>query len=280
MIPGIFAAASRSGPRMWTPEYLASPPDFWTDRNSGISLTAGNVSQWADRSGNGWGASQGASGNRPSELSSPWRVEFDPNDFLDISSSANDLFRGVTSAWMFCLFRRQAADASDIERPLLVWSNNASAFRVGIVAGSTISGSANRVVFGGRRLDADPYDGVISTTTHTGQWCMALGLIDYSARTIALHINGELDTSKSSAFSGSGATSNTASQRARIGANVPQTPTTFLDGEQRINMAGVGLPDSGEIDRMFGWAAWEDPGLNLASLLPVDHPYRNAPPTV
>lgn len=276
---GFYAAGamgSHVAPGTWTPADLSAPPAFWFDPESGITdPDAPLVNSWHDRSGNGWDISA-SGGQRPTLQSSPWHIDFPSGDYFNFPSGALSLYQGVTSAWVFAVFQRPSADGGNTERPVVLFTaGSGTGARVAMFAGGAQSGAGNRIQFGGRRLDGDSFDRVDSSSPHSGAWVMALGLTDYSSRTIDLYVDGALDASKSSAFTGSGATSDTASARARVAANGTSSPTTYLGGYVRCIMGGVSLPDSDEIDRIFGWAAHE---LGVTSQLPDGHPYKTDPP--
>lgn len=274
------AAAVRSDTPapLWTPASLASPPGFWTDRRSTLAIEVTDlVASWGDRSGNARNA-VAAGAARPILRGAPWHLEYGPGNRSDIQS-AGSLFRAVSTAWMFGVFRRPVPDSSDVSRPFLAWGNNGTAVRVGLYAGEGVSGGANRIGMGVRRLDSDPYAYYGAASPHaSGSWVMALGLVNYADRTVSLWINGALDTVHTGAFSGSGTSSNTDSARARLGSNTAVTSLPSFDGDGRVAMAGVGLLSSSEIDKLFGWAAWDEPSLGLADLLPSGHPYKSVAP--
>lgn len=273
MIPGI--VAGHAVPGLWTPADLSSPPGFWVDDNSTMVITSSPmVDSWGDRSGNARHAAA-SGGQRPSLASSPWRVEYAVGNRSEIANPGA-LLNSVSSAWVFGVWRRTSPDDSNISRPVVAWGNNGSAVRLGLYAGENVAGGANRIGIGARRLDAEDYSYFGAAAAHTsGDWVMGLGLVDYSARTVDLWIDGELDSNYSGAFTGSGSTSATNSARARIGSNAATSVLPSLDGSVRCALIGVALPGAGEVDELFGWAAWH---FGLESNLPISHPYKDAPP--
>jgi hypothetical protein len=280
MIPGIIAGGAVETGTLWTMANMAAPPSFWVDDTSGTNISSPDlVNDWFDRSGNSWGANMLGT-TRPTLTTSPWQVDFAGGDYMNIATGSFGLYQNVASAWMFGVWKRDTADGSNIERPVLAWANNSTMTRVGLYAGGAQSGAANKIQMGGRRVDGDSFDRVDSVATHAGAWVMALGLINYTARTIDLWVNGSYDVGKTSAFGGSGNTSNTASSRSRISSNMTASPASTLNGHIALLAAGVTLPTTDEINRIFGYAAWDRADLGLVSLLPVGHPYKSAPPYV
>lgn len=269
------AASGQGGSLLWTPSNLASPPSLWFDQFSSTSLDGSDgIVQLGDRSANGWDAAQATPARRPVLLSSPWRLSYPSGGYLDFDPSANALYQDVPSAWMFAVFQRPL-DLGNSERVIGGFSNSSTATRIYLSAGGAQGGTGNHVQFGGRRLDSDGFDYAVASAPHDADWTLAIGRTDYVAREIDVWVNGDLAGSKSNAFGGSGNTANTASTRGRMGGNMLATPTTSFSGQMRVFLAGVGLPSNPDVDRIFGWAAWQ---CGLQDRLPIGHPYRNAPP--
>lgn len=260
----------------WTMHDLASPPAFLYDHNSPVTdAGSGACSAWG-------GATQSTAGSRPlivaAGLNGHRVIDADGTaDCLDIPSSLFGTFRNTGKAWMAALHRLDATDGANTERPLILFSVGGSAnTRVGLFASP--SNAANKLAIGGRRLDADTFYGVTSATARSQQWVMALGLIDFTARTIELWVDGVLDGSASGQFTASGNTSNTDSLRARLFGNAGASSSTFFNGKGAVLAGGAGsLPDSGEIDKIFGYMAHE---FGLTANLPPGHPFKSAAPTV
>lgn len=79
----------------WSPLDLGADLTAWYDADVATSVTsdANGVSQWDDRSGNGYHATQATNASKPSFASS--RVSFDGGDWLDASVSIATLSRCV-----------------------------------------------------------------------------------------------------------------------------------------------------------------------------------------
>lgn len=262
----------------WSPAMMTYPPSIWLDDASPVTDASGYASQWSDRSGNGYNFAQSSSGNRPLIVSGGLNgrrvLRFDgANDSLFASGAALNVFSGVSSGWMLTVIKKTSSDASPVSRRVFVTNNNASAARIGFYSDDATSGSANRLTWGGRRTDGGAYQSIRTSSSIYNDWVIALGLTDYSARTLRLYRNGELDASASSAFDASGSTSATTSNQFAIGGTT--TGGTPWAGDMALAMAGVALPDAGETDKLIGWAAWR---YGLQGNLPPGHPYKDSPP--
>lgn len=66
---GLFQTAIRraGGPSAWTPADLGAGLALWLDADDAatITLNGSNVSQWRDKSGNGWHMSQAIAASQP-----------------------------------------------------------------------------------------------------------------------------------------------------------------------------------------------------------------------
>lgn len=261
----------------WTPASLTVPPSLWLDDQSAVTDVSGLASQWNDRSSNGWHATQGTSGNRPTIVASALNghrvLRADGNDALSLPIGSRSLFRNVTSGWIFCVANKTGSDVGATSRRVIVWTNNSTSARFGLYWDDATSGAQNRLVIGARRLDAGAYNRLESTTTSVGAWVMALAAVDWSARTINLYINGSLDGTVTGAFDASGATSNSTSADVSLYAS-PSISAPWV-GDNAAALAGVTIPGSGDIDRLFGYYAHR---YGLTGNLPGGHPYKTTPP--
>lgn len=279
MIQGFFAAAAglHVETELWTPSVLAIPPALWLNDDSQLVTDGSSVESLGDLSQRRLEVFQPDLGARPTvsstQLNGRRVLEFDGAQYLDVDQEAGNIFRNVVAGWAFAVYKLDPADSSDTERPLFVTSVGAGiTFRFGLVAGSSIG--ANTPAAGGRRLDNDSYHGVAGAP-RAEQWVMALGTVDYVARTIRLLVNGDLEQEATNQFTASGTSSNTTGLRVRIGSNVAQQPTTFFRGEIAEIIVGQGALGQSDIDRLFGYAAHR---WGLAGLLDAGHPYKDAAP--
>ncbi|OWL90137.1 hypothetical protein [Halopseudomonas aestusnigri] len=267
----------------WTPLDLSVPPKVWLDWESDVTDVSGAASVWADRSGNGYDVTQSNAAWRPSiaAMSGGTKrvLEFDgAADHLDIPSAALGLFRNTGAGWIFVIERASASDSSDVERPLVVFTvGGGTSTRFGVFHGLTSAGSGDKLTTGGRRLDSNGFQAAPPSAIAAG-WNMVLGVANWSSARCSQYINGALDGENSS-FQTPGLTSNSDSNIARIGGNaLTSGSTTRFRGQIAAVIIGSGsIPADAEIDKLFGWAAWE---LGLQSVLGEGHPYKYARPYI
>lgn len=103
----------------------------WYDASTGITLTGGAVSQWNDRSGNGFNATQGTSGSRPAntaQINYNTAIDFDgANDFLNIS----DLVATGTTGLTAFAVAQQSSTGGDTWGCVLLGQTNSSSWTGG-----------------------------------------------------------------------------------------------------------------------------------------------------
>ncbi len=279
MIPGFFAAAAglHVGTELWTPSVLTIPPALWVNDDSQLVTDGSSVESVGDLSQRRLEVFQPDLGARPTvsstQLNGRRILEFNGTQWLDLDPEAGHIFRNVVGGWAFAVYKLDPADSVITERPLVCFSlGTAPAFRFGVTASP--GDGINTPAAGGRRLDSDSYHGT-QGAPRAEQWVMVLGSVDYVARAIRLHVNGDLEDEATEQFTGSGPTSNTASLRARIGANLAANPTTHHRGQIAEIIVGQGLLTQADIDRIFGYAAHR---WGLTDLLDAGHPYKSDPP--
>lgn len=256
---------------VWTPLNMLNPPKIWHSSEFVTHDSSNRVSQMQDISGNNYHADQTTNANKPLFVSQ--EVRFDGvDDYLTISSSANNLFRSVNKAWVFAVFKRDQVDYK--QKSLISFGTNGTTARVSFNVGST----ENQIYFGGRRLDSDSY----IRTTHEdpvieGKYYICFGYIDYSENTIELWVDGTLSDKSINAFPSSGNTSNTASSVIQIGANALILPSVFFNGDLSFTMAGNTAITVEDRQKLEGWAAHK---YSLTDNLPTNHPYKILVPTL
>jgi hypothetical protein len=202
------------------------------------------VRRWRDRSGDGNDADQDTGANQPT-YESGGLLNFDgSNDRLSLSNlglAANKTFLAV-----FAVFRPDVTTSAT--RHLFMFRNNAAAAR----AGSNIS-SDGTLSIGGRRLDADSFQGVNSSALSNGTTYIMSAIFDYGGQNLVLRLNGATSASSSS-FHAGGATSNTNSSEVTIGGFV--LTSTFFDGQFGAflvyNGATLTQPQWSAIERYLG----------------------------
>lgn len=257
----------------WTPTSLVNHADLWLDSANAVVDVSNRIAQLTDLSGNNFHASQSNNTNKPI-LSAESATFNGTSHYMNIA--APDLFRNVGYGYIFAVASKNSLDGSVAERAIAGWSNNATSFRLGLLFGTTVV--ANKISVGGRRLDGDAYDGVESSFTVTAnRMYIICGIVNYNSREIKLYIDGQLNVSKTNAFTGAGSTSNTSSTRSRIGSNLTATPTTYGDMTLKMTLADNQILSDSDRQKLEGWAAHK---YGLLTNLPIDHPYKVNPPVV
>lgn len=163
---------------------------------------------------------------RPTVVVSPFNeltaVEFDGDDFMDVSSAAFGMLRNVEGGTVIGVLATDLANSNSALRALMVSSGaNSAASRAGInLFDSFQQSSQGTGDFGlaGRRLDSDSFQRVEGGDVVAGELATMAGLFDYLAGDLTLLVNGQQETSFSS-FQTPGLTSDTDSLNIRIGAD-------------------------------------------------------------
>jgi hypothetical protein len=209
---------------------LSLNPQLWLDAADTATITesSGAVSQWDDKSGNGRHFTQATGANQPATGTNTRNglnvISFDGNDFLTLGT--NDLARNVSGATIYVVYQHAANPTGD-RRIFNINNGTASGFvRVLILDGVT----SQRTQTGGRTLDADSFASVTGSIVISTNYLYRASIFDYANTDLFNYVNGILDASTTS-FQTATTTSNTASIRARVGADVNVTPATFFSGQ-------------------------------------------------
>lgn len=103
---------------------------------------------------------------------------------------------------------------------------------------------------------------------------MRMDAVSWTDGVARLYVNGKLDAEDSSTLI-AGLTSDLTPPSISLGGSAVAT-NSYADIDLAAVLVGNGeLPSGEEIDKLFGWAAHR---FGLIESLPVDHPYRDAPP--
>lgn len=183
------------------------------------------VRVWQDQSGNAYNAEQSTSAARPTyrtnQLNGLPAVVFDgTDDRLSLVSGALGMFRNVAGATVFAVVKYPASLFENVAFQASV--NATSSSRV-LLSQSALT----KYVFGGRRLDANNFDGSISVQNVTNQFVIQSGILDYSNAKSFQYINSFLDV-LDDPFQTAGNTSDSNSSAISIG-SFP-TPSAYLNG--------------------------------------------------
>lgn len=200
---------------------------------------ANNVT-WVDKStAQNADATQMNMAGRPTVVSSPFNnltaVEFDGDDFMDVSNAAFGMLRNVAGATMIGVLATDQESSNRALRALMVSSgSNSAGTRAGInLYDSFQTSNAGSGDFGlaGRRLDVDGFQRIEGGNVVVGELAVMTGLFDYQAGDLTLFVNGQQESSFTS-FQTPGLTSDTDSLNIRVGADAAiNQPRGFFDGQ-------------------------------------------------
>lgn len=262
--------------KLWDPSMLVSPAAIWLDHTSAVTDVSGNASQWNDKTANGWHFSQSTAGSRPlivaSGVNGLRTLRFDGvNDLMTCAvAGSTALMQNKTAGWALAVMKKTAIDGSPLDK-CLFWGAKGDSLSVRFALQPGSSFAANRPHMGVRRLDADAFAHIESSTTIDAAFHMMLFQQNWSTGAGSIHLDGT-QVASNATLTSAGSTSNTAAfGNLSIGAT-PDASGRFLDADVAAFIVGNGaLPSSAEVDRLFGWAAHT---YGLTSLLPAGHPYK------
>lgn len=248
MIPGFFAASSGAE---WSPISLS--PRLWLDDSTGVTDVSGAASEWKDKSGGDLHVSQSTAASRPvilpSAVNGRRALQFDGFNDLMINDSpqGKSIFRNVSSAWAFVVFKRSATGGATC---VLFGSSNASdpgraRLRMDI--------AGNKIRLSQLRTDGTTPLTVSGATDVDTNWHAALITMDWSSAEGRIYLDGALDGSASS-FGSTGSSANSESAGSlTVGANMNESEA-FCNGAVACVIAGANsIPTSVQRDRLFAW---------------------------
>lgn len=254
----------------WTPSVIQT--QLWLDAadSSTHTVASGAVSEWRDKSGNGYHVSQGTSNHRPLLISSAQNglpvVRFDGlNDRL-IRSAPHDLCRSVTELHIFAV-RRFRVSPSLTQWIYAQYLPGSTTVTSPFIGGGTVASKSRAAV---RRNSSTNTSGVDSTASVDGFEIHAVHA-NFSSSTVEQRISGSVDGSVS--IDGAGATPDAQSSKIVIGAATSES-SFFFDGDIAEIIYCHNLA-SGDRERVEGYLAHK---WGLSSKLPAWHPYKSVPP--
>lgn len=190
-------------------------PQLWLDASDTATITAssGAVSQWDDKSGNGYHVTQATGANQPTTGSVTKNglntIDFDGGDNLNRAPDTG-LGQNVTGLTIYSVVKYDLLGS----RTVFALTTGTSTSTLRILLGANLTGDLLRVA--GRTLDADSLVTVTSSAKSTGVWYSQIGVFDYANTDLFQYVNGSLDGSTTS-FQTATTTSNTQSQNLVIG---------------------------------------------------------------
>ena len=267
---------------LWTPAELSGAILFDALDSGNITLNGSTASAWADMLGSGITATQSSAPNQPTMGTG--ELVFDGNDGMGIANSASAAWCKAlhsTGGWIFALVQfDNTANPNAIYA--LCGTNNAStssATGISVFYDDRSSVSRNNL-FGclvGRSTTSPSVNHMVNGVLTPNQIQIIDLVVDPDNATAldrtALSVDGGAD------------------QKANALTNAPTTANATYD--MQIGGAGFGLglllgkikclafcpsiPTADERQKMQGWAAHRH---GQTALLPSDHPYKSAPPTI
>lgn len=282
IFPGVIAQQqllSIGGGVLWNPLDMASVPQIYLDaQDSSVTDVSGSASVISNLGAMGSDGNflQTNASRRPTivdaELNGKRILRFDGTaDLMTGSTTAQRaLGRFKSATFAFAVYKKRTADGSATTRILFSVPAGTSGARFAAYAG--LFSDINKPSVGAKRLDADTFNTLPSASAVSKVYCMAGMFVDYSSGNGAVHVDGNSPATGSITTSGN--TSNTASvDPLSIGAFA--NLTGFSDIDLAALVISDANPSSGDIDRLFGWAAHK---YGLTANLPSGHPYKTTPP--
>ena len=199
-------------------------PQLWLDADDASTITSssGNVSQWNDKSGNGYHVTQ-ATGTSQPKTGTVTRngrnvLDFDGGDRL-LRETDTALGRNVTGLTVYWVA------SFDINGQIISFSVGTSETVARLNSGFNASSQFNNA---GRTLDADAILSAQSTALTAGSWYANCAVFDYANTDLNLYVDRTADGSNTS-FQTATTTSNTDSLRLSIAQGLGGA--TILDGQ-------------------------------------------------
>ena len=220
---------------------------IWLDASDTASLTfnGSTVSEWRDKSGNARHFAQATAALQPNAvtntINSKRSLTFTAGDMQ--SATGREIARNVAGITLFAVVRKTNVNDG------IVWyasrNGSNSQFRCGF---QVSSGSWQA---GGRRLDADSFDGVnYSATSRLGPAVFA-NVYDYGNAKAFGYFNGSL-LATDDPFHAAGNTSDTDSDQVSIGANVSSSALGGSIGEIIVYRRALTATERVTVERYLG----------------------------
>jgi len=164
---------------------------------STVTLNAGNVSEWRDKSGNGRHASQSTAASQPIYQAAGTLSVALVNESVAANRSmtiagAAGLLRNVAGGTLIAVHRPTAIAAG---QSAVFFSTNASVNATRLVLAAGVLSAA--LELGGRRLDANSFQGITSSGSANTPY-VHVGVANYSAASATMYVNGTVTASSSS----------------------------------------------------------------------------------
>jgi hypothetical protein len=198
-ISGIGGAATA-----WTPASLGADLALWLDADdaSTITLNGSTVSQWNDKSGNGFHLTQATAASQPSYLTNQLNgkpvIRNANGDFM--LSASSPVLRNVSQGWMVAVAKYPTAANNGANGMLMVVKSGTGGTRMALTAFPNTN--TNALTVGGRRLDTDTFLWAASSSTTRASvqdtWMIEIGNLNYGAAQANHWTNGTQDLTAAS----------------------------------------------------------------------------------
>lgn len=268
---GSSTPATSNAVEQWIPTDAATAPQAWARarKTSNLTLTGSSVDSWVIDGSIGGTLSQSTAASKPTYSATGFAsrpgITFDgTDDSLDATVSLNYL-RLVTGATIAMAARTTTTVGT--RRAITVSTASDVVTRMGIRLGGGVI----------QIIGAGGTDGAAFTSYNVGvpptTDAVYVGIINHATSTAVGSINGTASTP--GAFTSSGATSDTASARRRLGQAI-NGAADFWSGaiaEYLIFPAALSTSDRQKLE---GYLAWAN---NTVSALDGSHPYKSVAPT-
>lgn len=275
-----------AGATLWTPNNLGTVPTVWWNDSSSVTDDGGGLcSQIVDVRTNGF-TFTAATTARPLIVSSGLNgkrtiLHDGTSDTMHLAGTGSaDIYRNISAAYVFAVVKKTALDGSPTNRRLWYAATNVSGTsRVLISIGTNTAGDANKPTLFARGTDGVAGASVVNGSATDTNFHMYLFILDWTNGDGFIWIDGALSASNT-ALGIATVTSNTASAGnvAQCSINSGGVSSQFGDLEiAEFLTTKAALPSAGEIDKLFGYAAWH---WGLTGNLGGGHPYKTSPPTL
>ena len=271
------------GSKLWRPDELGADLALWLDAEDAASVTLNGttVSQWNDKSGNGYNVSNATAATQPDYLATGFNgkptLQVVGGDFLERGTTALGRNVGGITCAIVGLHPAGQTFVPNAAEVFISTSIVSGATRFAMspnVSTSTI----NRYALAGRRDDADSYASASSSTdslANRGNPWIRVAQRAYSDGVANHWTDGTQDMANATVgVQTAGNTSDTDSLRLSIFSGANAMPTGTQLSEIVLTHSTMTNDDRQKLE---GYLAHK---WGLTANLPVSHPYKTKPPTV
>lgn len=261
--------------RLWTPTLAL--PSLWYDASDLSTIsTATGISELRDKSGINRHLTQAVAADQPVFVQNGQNnLSTIRNGTADVLSRATvPIFKNVGQGWIFVVLKYPTVADSTLGRSVLFFGTGLGVTRINFSA-FPVNGT-NTLSLGGRRLDADTFASVSTSTTRASiqnRFIIETAHFNWASAQVSHWTNGTQDLA-AAAFQTAGNTSNTdATTISILTAGATATPNDVEVGE--VLVFENNLPVIRPV--IEGYLAWK---WGLQNGLSAAHRFRNRPPLI